>query len=123
MNRIRLLAVGIVFAVAFPAIAQEPATAPVQHIPTVDQHLTALSEQLDLSAEQREKARPILKEMQDAMLKVMSDTSVSHDQAHEQMRSAQSKADKQLRGFLTEDQKKKLDELESHSHPDLRGEH
>ena len=121
MNRIRLLAIGIVLAFALPAIAQEPATASVQHMPSVDQHLKALSEKLDLSAEQQEKALPILREMQDAMQKVMSDTSVTHEQAHEQVRSVQLKADKELRRFLTEDQKKKLGELESHSHSDLHG--
>jgi hypothetical protein len=121
-NRIRLLAIGIVLAFALPAIAQESATASIQHMPTVDQHLKALSEKLDLTAEQQEKARPILKEMQDSMQKVMNDTSATQQQMHEQMRSAQLKADKELRGFLTEEQKKKLDELESHSHPELRGE-
>ena len=122
MNRIRLLAIGMALAFAIPAVAQESATAPVQHMPTVGQHLKALSENLSLTADQQEKARPILKEMQETMQKVMSDASVTHEQAHEQMRSAQLKADKQLRSFLTDVQKTKLDDLESHSRPGLHGE-
>lgn len=121
MNRIRLLAAGMALAFALPSIAQQSATPPAQHLPTVDQHLKGLSEKLDLTADQQEKARPILQEMQDAMQKVMSDKTLSPEQMHEQMRPAREKADKALREFLTEEQKKKLDELESQSHPDSHG--
>ena len=38
---------------------------------------------------------------------------------HQQLRPAHVKADKQLREFLTDDQKKKLDDLEAKSFPDL----
>jgi len=122
MNRIRLLAIGVALAFALPAIAQESATASAQHMPTVDQHLKALSEKLDLTADQQEKARPILREMQDSMQKVMNDTSMTHEQAHEQMRSVQLKADKDLRRLLSDEQKKKLDELEAQPHPGMHGE-
>ena len=80
--------------------------------------LKALSEKLNLTADQQEKARPILKEMQDAMQKVMNDKSLTPEQMHEQMRPARAKADKEMREFLTDEQKKTLDELESHPHPD-----
>jgi len=121
MNRIRLLAIGMALAFALPAIAQESATAPVHHIPTVDEHLKALSEKLNLTADQQEKTRPILKAMQEAMQKAMNDKSLTQEQMHEQMRPAREKADKELREFLTDEQKKKLDEMESHSPPDLHG--
>jgi len=121
MNRIRLMVVAIALVFALPTIAQESASAPAQHLPTVDQHLKALSEKLNLSADQQEKARPILKEMQDAMQKLMNDTSLTPTQIHEQMRSVQEKAGRKLREFLTNDQKKTLDELQSQSHPDLQG--
>jgi len=121
MNRIRLLAIAMALAFALPAIAQESATPPARQLPTVDQHLKALSEKLNLTADQQEKARPILKEMQDAMQKVMNDKSLTPEQAHQQIRPARMKADKELRAFLTDEQKKTLDDLESHSHPDLHG--
>ena len=37
MNRIRLLAIAMALACALPAIAQETATAPPRHLPTVDE--------------------------------------------------------------------------------------
>jgi Spy/CpxP family protein refolding chaperone len=117
MNRNRLLAIATALALALPAIAQESAIPPAHHLPTVDQHLKVLSEKLNLTADQQEKARPILKEMQDAMQKVMNDKSLTPEQMHEQMRPARAKADKEMREFLTDEQKKTLDELESHPHP------
>jgi Spy/CpxP family protein refolding chaperone len=121
MNRIRLLAIATALAFALPAIAQGSATEPARHLPTVDQHLKGLSEKLDLTAVQQEKARPILKEMQDTMQKVMNDKSLTPEQMHEQMRPARLKADKEMREFLTDEQKKKLDDLESHPHSDPHG--
>ena len=121
MNRIRLFAVVMALAFALPAIAQQSATAPARHLPTVDQHLKALSEKLNLTADQQDKARPILKQMQDAMQRVMNDKSLTPEQAHQQIRPARMKADKELREFLTVEQKKTLDDLESHPHSDLHG--
>jgi hypothetical protein len=118
MNRIRFLAVATVFALALPALAQQSAP-PAHRLPNVDEHLKVLSEKLELTADQQEKARPILKKMQDSMQKVMNDTSLTPEQMHAEMRPAHEKADKELRAILTEDQKKKLDELEAHSHPDM----
>ena len=123
MNRIRLLVVATVLGFALPAIAQQSAPAPPHHLPTVDEHLKALSEKLNLTADQQEKARPILKEMQESMQKIMDDTSLTPEQKHEQMRPIHQNADKKVREFLTDDQKKTLDELESHSHPDMHGQH
>jgi Spy/CpxP family protein refolding chaperone len=119
MNRLRLLVVATALVFALPAIAQESAAAPPHHLPTVDAHLKALSEKLNLTAEQQEKARPILKEMQEDMQKVMNDTSLTPEQMHEQMRPLHQKADRKLREFLTDEQKKTLDEMEAHSHPDM----
>jgi len=117
MNRIRLFVIGMALAFALPAIAQQ--SEPAQQLPSLDQHLKALSQKLDLTSDQQDKARPILKEMQDAMQKVMDEKSLTPEQMHEQMRPAHEKADKELRKILTEEQKKKLDELESQSHPGL----
>ena len=119
MNRSRFIAIAAAFAFAFPAIAQQSAP-PAHHMPTVDEHLKVLSEKLDLTADQQEKARPILKKMQDAMQTVMSDASLTPEQMHAQMRPAHEKADRELRAILTDEQKKKLDEMEA-QHPDMHG--
>ena len=117
MNRSRFLAIAAAFAFAVPAIAQQSAPAPAHHMPTADEHLKVLSEKLNLTADQQERARPILKEMMDSMQKVMSDDSLTPAEKHAQMRPAHEKADKALREFLTDAQKKPLDEMEAqHSH-------
>jgi|SRR5580658_4716870 Spy/CpxP family protein refolding chaperone len=120
MNRIRLLAVGAALVCAVPAIANQTPPAPTEHLPSVDRHLAVLSQKLDLTADQKEKARPILKEMQDAMQKAMDDKSLTEEQMHEQMRPAKLKADKALREILTDDQKKKLDAMEADLHPGVQ---
>jgi hypothetical protein len=119
MNRIGLFVIGVALAFVLPTIAQDAATVPAPHMPTVDQHLSTLSEKLDLNAKQQKKARPIVAEMQDAMQKVMSDSSLTHGQALAEIRSAQMKADAKLRRLLSEEQQRKLSELESDSHMDL----
>lgn len=119
MNRLRLLAVATVLTFALGAGAQQPTTAPDAHavaVAPVDQHLKVLSEKLSLTADQQEKARPILQEMHDGSQKLQEDQSLTPDQRHEGMVPVFMKADKALREILNEDQKKKLDEMEAQMH-------
>ena len=121
MKQICLLVLGTALAFAIPAIAQQEAgsSAPAEHsgsLPNVDQHLKVLSEKLELTADQQEKARPILKEMQDAMQKAMDDGSLTQEQIHEQIHPIQMKADRELRTFLSNEQKQKLDAMEQQMH-------
>lgn len=124
MNRLRLLAVAAVLAFAFGAGAQQSTTAPDAHalaVAPVDQHLKALSEKFSLTAEQQEKARPILQEMHDGSQKLEDDQSLTPEQKHQGMMPVFMKADKALREILTEDQKKKLDEMEAQMHGGAHG--
>jgi Spy/CpxP family protein refolding chaperone len=124
MNRLRLLAVAAVLAFAFSAGAQQSTTPPDAHaiaVAPVDQHLKALSEKLSLTADQQEKARPILQEMRDESQKLEDDQSLTTEQKHQGMMPVFMKADKALREILTEDQKKKLDEMEAQMHGGAHG--
>jgi DNA polymerase III delta prime subunit len=85
-------------------------------MPDVDQHLKILTEKLELNAEQQEKARPILKGMQDAVQKDMDDKTQTPDQVRAKVHTDFMKADKELREFLTEEQKTKLDDMEKQMH-------
>ena len=119
MNRLRLLTVGTVLMLALGAVAQQTTTSPDAHavaVAPVEQHLKMLSEKLSLTAYQQEKARPILQEMHDGSQKLQDDQSLTPDQRHEGMVPVFMKADKALREFLNEDQKKKLDEMEAQIH-------
>jgi Spy/CpxP family protein refolding chaperone len=128
MNRIRFFAIGAVLLFALTTVAQQTAASGVEQnqssapsMSPVERHLQVLSEKLDLTNDQRDKARPILQEMHDASKKAEQDQSLSDDQRTEQIHAARMKADKQLREVLNDDQKKKLDQLEQEMHPELHG--
>lgn len=124
MNRRKLIAAAAAaVALALPSIqsgfaqqSEAPAAAP-HTMPSVDDHLRMLTQKLDLTDDQQDKARPIIAEMQDAMQKVNDDKSLTHDEAMAKTHAAFMKADKQFREFLTEKQKAKLDEMEQQMHP------
>jgi len=118
MNRLRLLAVTSVLLFALSAAAQQT-TGPDAHavaVAPVEQHLKALSDKLGLTADQQDKARPILQEMHDGSQKLQDDQSLTPDQRQAGMEPVFMKADKALREILTDDQKKKLDEMEAQMH-------
>ena len=68
-----------------------------------EEHLRMLSEKLNLTAEQQEKARQ----------RLMRDETLSNKQRGEKERALHEKATRELRQFLNEEQKKQLDELEA----------
>jgi hypothetical protein len=124
MNRLCLLAVAAVLMFASGAAAQHPTTSPDAHgvaVAPVDQHLKMISEKLGLSTDQEDKARPILQEMHDDAQKIEDDQSLTPEQRHSAMVPVFMKADKAVRAFLTEDQKKKLDEMEAQMHGGAHG--
>jgi Spy/CpxP family protein refolding chaperone len=129
MNRICMLAVSSVFLLALSAVAQQPTTspdtqnaasaAPAPHaVQEVEQHLKMLSEKLDLTADQQAKARPILQQMHDGSQKLHDDPTLTPEQRQAAMHPLFIKADQQMREFLTDDQKKKLDDMEAQMHHD-----
>ena len=120
MNRI-LLAIVTMSMFAMAAVAQQAATKPGHGAPTVEAHLKVLSEKLDLTAAQQAKIKPILQEMQDTSMKVMHDESISREERMDKVRACREKADKKAREILTDEQKKKLDQLESEPHPEMHG--
>jgi hypothetical protein len=132
MNHIRLLAFSSVLLLALGAAAQQnPAspeasatTAPDTHTPAltpVEQHLKMLSEKLGLSADQQAQARPILQQMHDGSQKLEDDSTLTPEQRHAAMHGLFTKADQQMRTFLTDPQKKTLDEMEAQMHSEHPG--
>jgi hypothetical protein len=53
--------------------------------------------------------------------KVRQDGSLSNEARQEKEKSLHEKADKQVRKFLNEEQKRKLDQLEQEPHPAMHG--
>ena len=123
MNRIRLLSVSTILLVVLGAAAQQTAGVPANvdkdkpaghgNMSNPEEHLRMLSEKLNLTAEQQEKARPIIQNMLDARQRLMRDETLSDTQRGEKERALHEKATRELRQFLNEKQKKQLDELEA----------
>jgi Spy/CpxP family protein refolding chaperone len=123
MNLIRSIALATVFAVGLSALGQTAASTAKQPQASqsagtnVDQHLQALSQGLDLTADQQAKIRPILSNFLDTREKVLTDSSLSSDQRQQRLKALHEKADLQVRKFLNDDQKQKLTQMEQeHQH-------
>jgi len=123
MNRIRFFAVLIMLMFALGARAQQapPGTDQRNGVPGVEEHLKLLSAKLELTADQQDKARPILQQMHDGAQKLADDPNLSQEERMARMRPLHLKADKELRVVLNADQQKKLDQLEQEAHMDLHG--
>jgi hypothetical protein len=126
MNRFRLFAIGAMLLVALTVSAQQTdnaAAAQQEHGQTAqsstteaDQHMKMLSERLNLTADQQTKIKPILEHMLAERQKIMQDTSLSNDAREQKEKALHEKASKQARKYLSDDQRKKLDELEQQPH-------
>jgi len=113
MNRIRTFAIAMVMTIALGAMGQQTSTTP-----SLDDHMKFLSTQLDLTADQQAKIRPIVKEMQESAEKVRQDETLSMEQRHEKLKAVHMKAIKQADQYLSAEQQQKLDALQNQPHPD-----
>ncbi len=126
MNRIRLLAIGMVVMFALTVVAQQATSSSNAQggsggVAAVQNHMKLLTEKLDLSGDQQAKVKPILQEMHDATQKFVQDESMSRDERMDNVRARRYKADREIRKILNDEQKKKLDQLEQEPHPELHG--
>lgn len=133
MNRFGLLALGTIFVAALTAVPQQPATGAdgsakeghgqhaAQGVPSVELQLKVLTEKLDLTADQQARIKPVLQELHEASEKLVRDNSMSREERLAKIKPYRYKVDKQLREILSEDQKKKLDQFEQESHPEMHG--
>ena len=117
MNRWRYLVIATIALVALSTSAQQTTTAstgqPHQaNAAQVDQHMHGLTEKLDLTAEQQEKIRPVIQSFLEGQQKLMNDTSLSESERKDQIAALHANGMKQVRACLTDEQQKKLEELE-----------
>ena len=132
MNRFRVLAIGTIFMFALTATAQQPTTSadgPTKSassgehagVPTSEVQLKILTTKLDLTGDQQEKIKPILKELHSYTVKLVQDENISREERLSKIRDSRYAADKKIRTILNDDQKKKLDQVEQGPHPELHG--
>jgi len=124
MNRFRLFAIGTILMLTVTAAARQ-ATAmnggqgEGGNASAVEKHMTLLTEKLDLSSDQQAKVKPILQAMHDTTQKFLQDESMSRDERMDNVRACRYKADREVRKILSDEQKKKLDQLEDETHPGM----
>ena len=132
MNRVRIFAIGTILMFALTVVAQQTATStdsPAKNapgggsasVPTIEGQLKFLATGLDLTGDQQEKIKPILRELHSATVKIVQDESLSREESLIKVRELRYAADKKIRTILNDDQKQKLDQLEQGPHPELHG--
>ena len=130
----RLLGIVTMLIVALTAPAQQTATGPggtdkqergqrdaQDDVPTLETQLKVLIEKLDLTGDQQARIKPIIQEMNDATRKLVQDKSLSREERLAKVRPQRYKADKLIREFLNDDQKKKLDQYLHEPHGEMHG--
>jgi Spy/CpxP family protein refolding chaperone len=129
MNRTRSLVIGSLLMFAPAVMAQQSArmdapangTAQSGDLPKVEEQLKVLAQKLDLTVDQQPKVKAVLMELHAATQKVVMDQTLSDEQRLDKVRPLRMKADKQLREFLSDDQKKKLDQYLAGPHSEMHG--
>jgi Spy/CpxP family protein refolding chaperone len=133
MNPCRLLLpIAITLMFALTAHAQHPGTSAGGSTtivsgggyagePRVETQLKVLTEKLELTADQQDKIKLILKDLHDETDRLMQDKSLSREERRTKVRPERYKADERIRAVLNEEQKKKLDEYEQGPHSEMHG--
>lgn len=125
MNRIRMFAIGVVWMLALTPLTQKAAVAQDKmaavHVPSAEEQMQLFKVRLELTAEQQEKIKPVLAELEYATQKLVEDKSLSHEEQMKYLWSWRMGTDRAMRAMLNEEQKKKLDQVEQEPHPELHG--
>lgn len=122
MNRIRLLAIGSVLALALANAGQQTAMAGSSakgDMPAVEAQLKALTQALDLTGDQQAGIKPVLEKLHDATTRLVSDSSLSREERLERIAPSRYEADRKIRAVLNEKQKTRLDQFEQEPHPEM----
>jgi periplasmic protein CpxP/Spy len=107
------------------ALAQESSSDQAQsgrHWPTPDEVVVKMDSKLSLSDDQKAKITPIIAERQEKMKSLASEGGRRRKKAHE-MKAIMEDSDKKIKALLTDDQKKKYDELEQEMRTEHRQSH
>jgi hypothetical protein len=119
MNRIRFVAIGSMLVFGLTGFAWQRQNSANSSAAAVEEHLKMLAAHLDLTSDQQTRIRPALAEMMETMHQLEQDQSISSEQRTERTTAAHQKADREVRKVLNDEQKKKLDQLEQESYPEV----
>lgn len=94
-----------------------PATRPVHHRVTLDDHVKVLAKSLDLNESQQAAVKRILEQRQQTILRLRQDTSISGADRIGRLRALQDQTVEKIRSVLNDEQKKKYNPLASRQAP------
>ena len=129
MKIFRKLALLAVCALATVAFAQQDTPPPQggaegqghrRGMMSTDDQLKSLTEKLNLTSDQQAKVKPILEDTHSQMQKIMQDESSSREDKMTKMRSLHESASSKIRDILTDDQKKKFDDMQTEMQNHMR---
>jgi Spy/CpxP family protein refolding chaperone len=81
---------------------------------TADQRMQMLTKQLNLTADQQEKIKPILESESQQMQALHQDSSLSREDRMSKMQQIRQSSNEQIKSNLNSDQQQKFDEMMSH---------
>lgn len=87
----------------------------------LDEHVKMLTEKLSLSDDQQAKVKSILTDSHQQMQSVRDDSSLSQDDKRSKMHSLREATNSKIRDVLTDDQKKKFDDMEQQMRDHRKG--
>ena len=89
-------------------------------MPSVDDQVNRLSENLNLTDSQKAQARTILQDAREKMMALRQDTSLSREDRHAKMMEIREATSGQIRGLLNEDQQKKYDAIKQERQQEMQ---
>jgi periplasmic protein CpxP/Spy len=130
MKQIKAIVLAAASLLAFTAFAQQsnpPAQSggdqsqgPRRGMASVDDQLKMMSERLSLTADQQAKIKPILEDRSQQIQALMKDDTLSQDDRRTKARGIQEASASKIRDVLTDDQKKKFDEMQQEMRDRMR---
>jgi Spy/CpxP family protein refolding chaperone len=93
---------------------------PRRGMPSVEDQVKNLTEKLSLTDDQQAKVKTILEDTRSQMMKVMQDDSISREDKMAKGRSLREASNGKIRDLLTDDQKKKFDDMQKEAQERMR---
>lgn len=89
----------------------QPAPPPAAHMPSIDEQVKALTDELNLTGDQPDKVKTILEDQRSQAMTVIGDGALSRDDKVQKIRGIRETTIAKVRGVLNDDQKKKFDQM------------
>lgn len=116
-----LLATSAAFGLPQP-LPQEPTppAAGARHMPTPDEIVQRMSQQLNLTDQQKDQIKPIIADRQQKMQALREDTSMERPEKMQKMKAINQDSDTKIKAILTDEQKQKYEAMQQEMRDQMR---